>query len=179
MSRRTRGRCSCGTSSGEEAIRTVDALLPDLVLMDVNLPGIDGVEATRRLRERPSPPVVLLLSTYDDDAGARFVAECGGGGLRHQVRLRRRPPASGVDRGNRVKRTWEPCLHAGETLRMVHRDGPTRRLHAITDVAQRELVSRTAGDRHAQLAVDSSECDVHRISEVSGRLDDVSSRARS
>ena len=67
-------------SSGEEAIMTADALLPDLVLMDVNLPGIDGVEATRRLRGRPSPPVVLLLSTYDEDAGARFVAECGAAG---------------------------------------------------------------------------------------------------
>jgi CheY-like chemotaxis protein len=52
-------------------------LLPDLVLMDVNLPGIDGVEATRRLRGRRCPPVVLLLSTYDEDAGAHFVAECG------------------------------------------------------------------------------------------------------
>ena len=67
-------------SSGEEAIVTADALLPDLVLMDVNLPGIDGVEATRHLRGRPSPPVVLLLSTYDEDAGARFVAECGAAG---------------------------------------------------------------------------------------------------
>ena len=67
-------------SSGEEAIVTADALLPDLVLMDVNLPGIDGVEATRRLRGRPSPPVVLLLSSYDEDAGARFVVECGAAG---------------------------------------------------------------------------------------------------
>lgn len=64
-------------SSGEEAIVASGALLPDLVLMDVNLPGIDGVEATRRLRGRLSPPVVLLLSTYDEDAGVRFVAECG------------------------------------------------------------------------------------------------------
>ena len=67
-------------SSGEEAIVTADALLPDLVLMDVNLPGIDGVEATRRLLGRQSPPVVLLLSTYDEDAGARFVAECEASG---------------------------------------------------------------------------------------------------
>ena len=64
-------------SSGEEAIVTAGAVLPDLVLMDVNLPGIDGLEATRRLRDRPTPPVVLLLSTYDEDAGARFIAECG------------------------------------------------------------------------------------------------------
>ena len=63
--------------SGEEAVVAARALLPDLVLMDVNLPGIDGLEATRRLRARTSAPVVLLLSTYDEDAGARFIAECG------------------------------------------------------------------------------------------------------
>ena len=63
--------------SGEDSILAAAKLLPDLVLMDVNLPGIDGLEATRRLRGRQSPPVVLLLSTYDEDAGARFVAECG------------------------------------------------------------------------------------------------------
>ena len=64
-------------SSGEEATVACRASQPDLVLMDVNLPGIDGLEATRRLRSLASPPVVLLLSTYDEDAGARFMAECG------------------------------------------------------------------------------------------------------
>jgi DNA-binding NarL/FixJ family response regulator len=64
-------------SSGEESVMAADELLPDVVLMDVNLPGIDGVEATRRLRGRPAPPVVILLSTYDEDAGAHFVAESG------------------------------------------------------------------------------------------------------
>ncbi len=64
-------------ASGEESILTTAELFPDLVLMDVNLPGIDGLEATKRLRRRESPPVVLLLSTYDEDDGAHFVAECG------------------------------------------------------------------------------------------------------
>ena len=63
--------------SGEESILAAAELLPDLVLMDVNLPGIDGLEATRRLLEGESPPLVLLLSTYDEDAGAHFVAESG------------------------------------------------------------------------------------------------------
>jgi DNA-binding NarL/FixJ family response regulator len=54
-------------TTGEESLRAVDELRPDLVLMDVNLPGIDGVEATRELRSRPDAPVVVLLSTYDED----------------------------------------------------------------------------------------------------------------
>lgn len=64
-------------SSGEESLAVAAELLPDLVLMDVNLPGIDGLEATRRLLARDSPPVVLLLSTYDEDVGEQFVAESG------------------------------------------------------------------------------------------------------
>jgi len=65
------------SSSGEESILAAAELLPDLVLMDVNLPGIDGLEVTRRLRVRQSTAVVVLLSTYDEDAGAHFLAECG------------------------------------------------------------------------------------------------------
>lgn len=64
-------------SSGEESLIMAADVRPDLVLMDVNLPGIDGMEATRRLQELDSPPVVVLLSTYDEEAGARFIAECG------------------------------------------------------------------------------------------------------
>src|SRR4051812_28863277 len=63
--------------SGEESITTCSELHPELVLMDVNLPGMDGLEATRQLRALPSPPVVLLLSTYDADAGENFVVESG------------------------------------------------------------------------------------------------------
>jgi DNA-binding NarL/FixJ family response regulator len=64
-------------SSGEQSVLAAAELLPDIVLMDVNLPGIDGLEATRRLRGRPSPPVVVLVSTYDEDVGVHLLAECG------------------------------------------------------------------------------------------------------
>jgi DNA-binding NarL/FixJ family response regulator len=54
-------------ASGEDSVAAAAELSPDLVLMDVNLPGIDGIEAARQISEGTAPPVVVLLSTYDED----------------------------------------------------------------------------------------------------------------
>ena len=54
-------------ASGEESVTAASELSPDLVLMDVNLPGIDGMEATRRIKRQGRGPLVMLLSTYDED----------------------------------------------------------------------------------------------------------------
>ncbi|HKF76739.1 MAG TPA: response regulator transcription factor [Candidatus Dormibacteraeota bacterium] len=62
--------------SGEEAVLAAGRLQPDLVLMDVNLPGIDGVEATRRSRAACGQIVVLLLSTADAEEDLQ-TAQCG------------------------------------------------------------------------------------------------------
>ena len=58
-------------ASGEASLVAVDELRPDLVLMDIHLPGIDGVESTRQIRQRQPGVRVLLLSTYHayEDAG--------------------------------------------------------------------------------------------------------------
>ena len=50
--------------TGEEAVAMVAELGPDLVLMDVNLPGIDGLEATRQIVASGAPARILVLSTY-------------------------------------------------------------------------------------------------------------------
>ena len=53
--------------SGEEAVESASALTPDVILMDVRMPGIGGIEATRRLVELIPSTRVLMLSVSDDD----------------------------------------------------------------------------------------------------------------
>jgi DNA-binding NarL/FixJ family response regulator len=54
-------------ASGEQSVAAAADLGPDLVLMDVNLPGINGIEAARQINAAAAPPVIVLLSTYDED----------------------------------------------------------------------------------------------------------------
>lgn len=63
--------------TGEDAVTMADDLQPDLVLMDVNLPGINGVDATRQILSTSDTVVVLLLSTYEEAEYAPRAAECG------------------------------------------------------------------------------------------------------
>ena len=68
--------------SGEDSVRLAADLHPDLVLMDVNLPGINGLDATRQILaaaegNADAAVVVLLLSTYEEAEYAPRAAECG------------------------------------------------------------------------------------------------------
>ena len=63
--------------TGEDSVTMAEALKPDLVLMDVNLPGINGLDATRQILSGSDAVVVLLLSTYEEEEYAPRAAECG------------------------------------------------------------------------------------------------------
>jgi len=83
-------------ADGEEAVALAGRLRPDVVLMDLGMPHCDGVEATRRLRERQPAIHVLVLTTYADDrsvvaalrAGARgfLTKDAGADGIEQALR---------------------------------------------------------------------------------------------
>jgi DNA-binding NarL/FixJ family response regulator len=70
--------------SGEEALGLVETLGPGLVLMDINLPGINGIEATRRITSSHPRVVVMLLSTYQADDLPSDAASCGAAAYVHK-----------------------------------------------------------------------------------------------
>jgi two-component system, NarL family, invasion response regulator UvrY len=69
--------------SGEEAVRLARSLRPDLVLMDIKMPGIGGIEATRRIAAATSA-VVVLVSTYRETDLPAYAKSCGAAGFIHK-----------------------------------------------------------------------------------------------
>ncbi|GAA1313889.1 DNA-binding response regulator [Planotetraspora silvatica] len=67
-------------SDGAEAVRLAEALRPDVILMDLRMPGMDGVSATRELAGRGSGARVLVLTTYDTDSHVLPAIEAGATG---------------------------------------------------------------------------------------------------
>ena len=68
---------SAEAESGEEAVTVASEQRPDLVLMDINLPGINGIEATRRILAAHPEAAVILLSTYSESDLPADARDCG------------------------------------------------------------------------------------------------------
>ena len=71
------GECA----DGSEVIAAAESLTPDVVLMDVRMPLVDGVQATRDLRRRDGSPPVLALTTFDDDQVLAGMLRAGASGF--------------------------------------------------------------------------------------------------
>jgi DNA-binding NarL/FixJ family response regulator len=65
---------------GETAVQRSSQLSPDVVLMDLNLPGTPGLEAIRRIMRQPTPPAVLVLTMVDDDDSVTAALQVGARG---------------------------------------------------------------------------------------------------
>ncbi|MBT1607358.1 response regulator [Curtobacterium flaccumfaciens] len=68
-------------ADGAGAIEAVQELRPDVVCLDVQMPGVDGLEAARRIAALPDPPAVLILTTFDSDDALFQALEAGASGF--------------------------------------------------------------------------------------------------
>lgn len=82
-------RCVCSFGSMEEALAKIDAALPDVLLVDIGLPGMSGIEGMRRIKQLYPGLSVLMLTVYDDDQRI-FDALCAGAS---GYLLKKTPPA--------------------------------------------------------------------------------------
>jgi DNA-binding NarL/FixJ family response regulator len=67
-------------ADGAEAIRLAGAVKPDVAIIDIAMPGVDGIEATKQIKARYPAVVVLILSAYDDDQFVFSLLEAGAAG---------------------------------------------------------------------------------------------------
>ena len=67
-------------ADGEEAITTISSLKPDVAIVDIAMPKLDGIEVTRRIKESCPATAVLILTAYDDDQFIFNLIEAGAAG---------------------------------------------------------------------------------------------------
>jgi len=103
-------------ADGEEAVGRVDELEPDVVLMDLRMPGVDGVNATKRIRARHPGVQVLVLTTYDTDEDIVRAVEAGAVGY-----LLKDSPREELFRGVHAAARGESLLAAAVASRLMGR----------------------------------------------------------
>ncbi|WP_455234951.1 LytR/AlgR family response regulator transcription factor [Thiogranum longum] len=109
----------CGEAvSGEQALEQVEQLHPDLVLLDIRMPGMDGIETARHLSQLENPPAVVFTTAYGDHALEAFEAQAIDYLLKpiHPERLKR-----ALEKARRLSRVQlEELQSAGAGARRTH-----------------------------------------------------------
>ena len=137
---------------GSEVLPLVDQYSPDLVLMDIRMPTMDGLEATRALRLRPDPPAIVMLTTFKADEYVLSALRAGAAGFL----LKHTPPGDIVAAVRRVS-AGEPVLSPAVTEQLIARvttapDDASTQPGRAEGAAARALLDRL-GEREREVAV--------------------------
>jgi DNA-binding NarL/FixJ family response regulator len=98
-------RCVCACDDAEEALKQIPRLVPDVVLMDIHLPVVSGVECTRRLRDVCPSTRILILTVYEDNDRIFGALKAGASGYL----LKRADPSD-------ILRAIEDVKHGGSPM---------------------------------------------------------------
>jgi DNA-binding NarL/FixJ family response regulator len=147
------GECADGTT----VVAAVSSLVPDVVLMDVRMPLVDGVQATRALRDLDGAPPVLALTTFDDDEVLAGMLRAGASGF-----VLKGIPAEDLQQAVRVVAGGGAWLDPAVTGRVLatYRAAPSPPLArdpALDSLTGRELEVLTligSGRTNAEIAAD-------------------------
>lgn len=120
---------------GRQALRLAAELRPDVVLMDIRMPVLGGIEATRLLHERPDPPKVLVLTTFDLDEYVYEALRAGASGF-----LLKDARPEQIFEAVRVVSSGDALLAPGVTRRLIAEFADRARLTVPPEV--RDLTPR-------------------------------------
>jgi DNA-binding NarL/FixJ family response regulator len=112
-------------ADGDQVQAAVSTCLPDVVLMDLRMPRVNGIDATAQVRSRPGPPEVIVLTTFDTDDNVLRALRAGASGFL----LKDSPPAQ-IAAAIRQVAAGEPILSPKITRRLMDR--------AATEVGARD-----------------------------------------